>query len=121
MIDMNKFRQFGQALANLGQSAIRPQIDADEQVRRAKDVILEELDRDVVMDLDACIHCGYCAEACQFSVDTNDPRLVPTRKLALMRRVYRREAAPLAPLWRLLTHDITAEDLAEWEKLCFDN
>ncbi|QXX76532.1 (Fe-S)-binding protein [Methylovirgula sp. HY1] len=121
MLDMNAFRQFGQALANLGKSAKRTQIDADEQVRRAKDIILEKLDRDVAMDLDACVHCGYCAEACQFAIDTDDPKLVPTRKLDLMRRVYRREASPLAPLRRIFTRDISAEELAEWELLCFDN
>ncbi len=121
MLDMNAFRQLGQRLANLGQSAKRTQIDADEQVRRAKDMILEKLDRDIAMDLDACVHCGYCAEACQFAIGTDDPRLVPTRKLDLMRRVYWREASPLALLWRLFTHDITAEELAEWEFLCFDN
>lgn len=36
MIDMNAFRQFGQARASLGQSVRRPQIDAERQVRRAK-------------------------------------------------------------------------------------
>lgn len=121
MFDMNAFRQFGQALADLGKAAKRQHIEADEQVRRAKNVILEKIDRDVAMDLEACVHCGYCAEACQFAVDTDDPRLIPTHKLDLMRRVYRREAAPLAPLRRLYTRDITADDLAEWEELCFDN
>lgn len=121
MFDMNAFRQFGQALASLGKAAKRPHIEPDEQVRRAKNVILEKLDRDVVMDLDACVHCGYCTEACQFAVDQDDPRLAPTHKLDLMRRVYRREVAPLSWLRRLFARDITAEDLAEFEELCFDN
>ena len=118
---MNAFLQLGQTLANLGSSAKRLQIDGDKQVRRVKAIILENLDRDIAMDLDARVHCGYCAEACQFSIGTNDPKLVPTRKLDLMRRVYRREASSLAPLRRFFTRGITAEELVEWELLFFDN
>lgn len=38
-----------------------------------------------------------------------------------MRRVWRRELAPLAWLWRPFTADITADDLRQWQALCYDS
>lgn len=72
--------------------------------------------------LDACVHCGQCAQACHFHEATQDPRHTPALKLQPMTRVYRRSKAPFAGLRKALglAPQITEQDLREWEPLIFD-
>lgn len=97
-----------------------PEMDDAERVERAKDTFLHGLDGNFALQLDACVHCGACAEACQFYIGTEDPAYVPVRKLDLMKRVYQRELSPLRWLHRLTTPEITADDLRAQQTLVYD-
>jgi len=121
MMNRQMYTQFGNAIAHLAEQAPKVDLPDAERVQRAKAVMREKIDRNLAVDLEACVRCGYCADACQFSVQSDDPGLIPTRKLELMRRVWRRELAPLAWLWRPFTADITADDLRQWQVLCYDS
>ena len=121
MMDTAMYAQFGEAIAHLADQAPRVDLPDTERVGRAKAVMRDKIDRTLAVDLEACVRCGYCADACQFSVQNDDPDLIPTRKLDLLRRVWRRELAPMAWLWRPLTPDVDADDLREWQALCFDS
>ncbi|MFN4004041.1 MAG: (Fe-S)-binding protein [Hylemonella sp.] len=121
MIDMNVFRQFQQAIGQLGQLAQPPALSDEERVERAKAVMRRKIDRALAMDLESCVHCGYCSEACHFYQSTQDPAYTPSRKLDLLRRVHARETAAFAPLRRLVTPDITAEELRQWQELVYDS
>ena len=72
--------------------------------------------------LDACVHCGQCAQACHFREATGDPRLTPALKLQPSTRVYRRNKAPFSGLKKALglAPPVTERDLREWEPLIFD-
>jgi Fe-S oxidoreductase len=120
VIDMAVFKQFQQAIAHLGEMA-QPQPLADaERVARAKAVMRKKIDRSLALDLEACVHCGHCSEACHFFEATQDPKYTPTRKLDLLRRVHARESAAFAGITRLFTRDIGLEDLREWQELVYD-
>ena len=54
-----------------------------------------KIDRSMAIDLESCVKCGYCAEACHYSCQP-DARYVPTRKIELLRRVYDRDMSPSA-------------------------
>ena len=73
--------------------------------------------------LDACVHCGQCAQACHFHEVTQDPRRVPAMKLVPITKVYRRSKAPFSRLKRALglAPELTLEDLEQWEELIFDS
>jgi Fe-S oxidoreductase len=68
--------------------------------------------------LEACLHCGQCAEACHFYEVSGNPRHSPAYKLFPMARVYKRSKPPLS--WFGGAPKITEADLAEWEELLFD-
>ena len=121
MIDYEVFRQFGDAIAHLGEMAQKTEIPDEQRVRRAKQVMLSKIDRQMAVDLEACVKCGYCSEACHFFVQTNEPKYVPTRKLDLLRRVYGREVSPLRFVRRLFDAEITADELREWQELVYDS
>jgi len=121
MIDMGVFRQFGEAITHLGGMAQKVEMPDDERVTRAKATMLAKMDRGLALDLESCVNCGYCAEACHFHVATDDPKYVPTRKLELLRRVYGRERSPLRFVRRLFERDITASELREWQELVYDS
>lgn len=78
-------------------------------------------DRGLALDLESCVNCGYCSEACHFYQGTHDPKYTPTRKLDLLRRVHARETSAFAPVKRLFTRDITVQDLQEWQELVYDS
>ncbi len=120
MIDYKVFREFGEAITHLGEMAQPVVLDDAQRVARAKQVMHAKIDRQMAVDLESCVNCGYCAESCHFSVQTNDPRYVPTRKLELLRRVYWREMAPLRTLNRWFVRDIDTADLREWQELVYD-
>ena len=121
MIDYKVFRQFGDAIAHLGEMAQKTEIPDEQRVRRAKQVMLSKIDRQMAVDLEACVKCGYCSEACHFFVQTNEPKYVPTRKLDLLRRVYGREVSPLRFVRRLFDAEITADELRKWQELVYDS
>lgn len=74
--------------------------------------------------LDACIHCGQCAQACHFHEVTKDPKYTPALKMEPIRKVYKRHMAPLSGVKRmigLVPDELTAADLTEWQELLYDS
>lgn len=121
MIDMAVFKQFQEAIRHLGEMAQPEPLTDEQRLARAKAVMRQKTDRALAMDLEACVNCGYCSEACHFHQSTQDPKYTPTRKLDLLRRVHARETAAFAPLRRLYTPDITVDELREWQELVYDS
>lgn len=125
-MSMNKemqdtFAMFYGMANNLATLAMPVKMSDEERVKNAKQVFLEKLDADMGVELESCIHCGLCAEACHFYVGTEDPKYTPIRKLDLIKKVYQREYSPLRWLHRLYTSDITADELREWQPLVYDS
>ena len=96
--------------------------DAD-RVQKAMANFSKDFGTTAAAYLDACIHCGMCAEACHYYVATGDPKYTPVWKLEPFKQAYKREAGPLAPLYRLfgLKKNVTAEQLEEWQHLLYDS
>lgn len=121
MIDMAVFKQFQEAIRHLGEMAQPEVLSDEERLARAKAVMHAKTDRALALDLESCVNCGYCSEACHFYQSTQDPKYTPTRKLDLLRRVHLRETSAFAPLRRLYTKDITVDELREWQELVYDS
>lgn len=121
MIDMAVFKQFQEAIRHLGEMAQPEPLTDAQRLARAKAVMRQKTDRALALDLESCVNCGYCAEACHFYQSTQDPKYTPTRKLDLLRRVHARETSAFAPLRRLYTPDITVDDLQQWQELVYDS
>ena len=93
-------------------------------VANAIDIMVGNIDASAASYLDACVHCGQCANACHFYENTGDVRYAPVYKLDLMRRVYKRHKDPLAPikkLFGLVPAELTEDDLNEWSDLMYDS
>ncbi len=120
MINMDVFHGFLDAIHHLPEMAKPEALTDEERLARAKKVIRIKMDRGLALDLEACVNCGYCSEACHFYQSTQDPQYSPSRKLDLLRRVHARETSAFAPIKRLFTPDITVDDLKEWQPLVYD-
>lgn len=116
-----KFQMFTAMVPLIGDEAEPVEMPDDERVRNAKKVFLEKMSWDIGTELESCIHCGLCAEACHYYLGTGDPKYTPIRKLDLMKRVYRREMSPMRWIHRLYTPDITKQDLEDWQELVYDS
>ena len=83
----------------------------------------EEMDAPVASFFSSCVHCGLCATACPFQVETGDPKYTPIYKLEPMRLLWEQEYT----LWGKLKgklglgKKITDEMLSEWEPLLYDS
>jgi Fe-S oxidoreductase len=95
----------------------------DERVRRAMVNFAKDINRTTATYMEACVHCGQCAEACHYYVQTGDPKYTPIWKLEVFKQAYKREASPFAPLYRLLglKKKVTVEQLEEWQELIYDS
>ncbi|MCA0869835.1 (Fe-S)-binding protein [Seohaeicola saemankumensis] len=86
--------------------------------------LLNQTDSDIAAYLEACVHCGECAEACQFYESTRDPKYTPTFKLAPLVKAYKRHKAPLRgikKIFGLVPDEVTEDELREWEPLIYDS
>jgi Fe-S oxidoreductase len=91
--------------------------------RVAAQEFVAQVSRDAAFQLEACVRCGQCADACHFYLVTRDPRYTPVYKLRPMLRAYQRERAPFATVKRrlgLAPPQVTAAELAEWSELLYD-
>lgn len=85
-------------------------------VEAATRTFLAHTEEHLVSYLEACVHCGNCAEACHFYEASGDPRHTPAYKLFPIAKAYRRQKFPLS----LFAPGVTERDLREWEELLFD-
>jgi len=85
-------------------------------VEAATRTFLAHTEEHLVSYLEACVHCGNCAEACHFYEASGDPRHTPAYKLFPIAKAYRRQKFPLS----LFAPRVTEKDLKEWEELLFD-
>jgi len=120
-IDEATFGELEARIKDLKAQAPPLEIPATERVRRAKQVMLKKLDSRTAMDLETCVHCGMCAEACHFYESTHDPKYTPIHKAYLLRKVYRRELSPVRLVNRLFVGEVTAKELEQWQELVYNS
>jgi Fe-S oxidoreductase len=83
----------------------------------------QEIDAPTAAFFSSCVHCGLCAQACPFYVETGDPKYTPILKLEPLRMIWDSEYT----LWgRIkdklgLAPKVTDEMLAQWEELLYDS
>ncbi len=87
-------------------------------IQAATRTFLAQTEEHLISYLDACVHCGQCADACLFYRTSGDPRHTPAYKLFPIAKAYRQQRWPLK--WLGLAPSITENDLKEWEELIFD-
>lgn len=89
---------------------------------RALDGFIREYGRLAAGYLEACVHCGMCAEACHFHEVTQEAIYTPIWKVTPFRRAYFREYGPFAPVYRMLglRGRPKPAELASWQHLLFE-
>ena len=92
-------------------------------VSRALRGFIADVGPTVALSLESCVHCGQCAEACQFYVQTGDPRYTPIHKIELFKQTYNRELGPFAFAYKFfgLAPALTTETLTDWQDLVYDS
>ena len=92
-----------------------------ERVKRATTAFIRDFDGDTAGYMESCVHCGLCAEACQFYVATEDPQYTPIFKIKPFKRAYKREVGPFAWLHKMITKPVTIDELQDWQHLLYDS
>jgi Fe-S oxidoreductase len=92
-------------------------------LERGVAVFKEVLDTPMASFFSSCVHCGLCAEACEFYVDTGDPKYTPIHKLDPLKRLWRQEYTLLGRIAAAfgISRPITDGELAEWSELVYDS
>jgi len=91
-------------------------------IQQSIDKFVDETGAKVASYLDACIHCGLCAEACHYYQASKDPRHAPVLKWKPLSDAYQRSKDPMAFFWKALSiapRKITQEELEEWQDLIY--
>lgn len=94
-----------------------------ERVEIAMKNFVRDFGAHVATYMESCIHCGMCAEACHYYVQTGDPKYTPIWKLEPFKQAYKREMSPFALFYRALglKRKVTVEELEEWQELIYDS
>jgi Fe-S oxidoreductase len=95
----------------------------DERVQTALQSFVRDFTAHSATYMESCIHCGLCAEACHYYVQTGDPRYTPIWKLELFKKAYKRNMSPFAIFFRAfdLKPRCSVDQLQEWQELIYDS
>src|SRR6056297_3270010 len=105
------------------QGASGADLSPSEREENAMQAFAQNFGAYAALNLEACIHCGMCADACHFYIATEDPKYTPILKAEPFKQAYRRESGAFAPFFKLLglKKKVTADQLEEWQELLFDS
>jgi Fe-S oxidoreductase len=83
----------------------------------------DEIDAPVAAFFSSCVHCGLCAQACPFYIETGDPKYTPILKVEPLRLVWEQEYSLWGKLKGMigLSKKVTDEMLTQWEPLLYDS
>lgn len=87
-----------------------------EDLDRALRVFKEKIDREYAAYLNACVHCGLCANTCHYYLTDEDKRSIPAYKLNLVMGIFKRYftlGGKSIPGW-LGAKDFDKEMIREW-------
>ena len=92
-------------------------------LQKGINALKEVIDAPVASYFSSCVHCGICAEACLFYLETGDVKYTPIHKLEPLRRVYEQEYTLLGRLKKMtgLSKAVTDDELEEWKELVYDS
>ena len=94
-----------------------------EHIEAARQELRDQIDAKVSSYFSTCVHCGLCAEACQFYVETGNPHYTPIYKLEPMRKLWRQEHTLGGKLKKMfgISEELTEQQFADWEQLVYDS
>ena len=94
----------------------------EQRVERALHRFVRDFGRTAALNLESCVHCGQCAEACHYYVATGEAKYTPIWKVEPFKQAYKREYGPFAFFFRALNlkPKVTVERLQEWQELIYD-
>jgi len=78
-----------------------------------------KINRQALVSLATCVHCGMCTESCHYYVATGDPKMTPAYKVGRMRKLFKYHVdwlGRLAPGWvggRTLRSEEDLEELKD--------
>jgi Fe-S oxidoreductase len=92
-------------------------------LERGLQAFRDEMDAPVAAFFSSCVHCGLCAQACPFFVETQDPKYTPIKKLEPFRLIWEQEYTLVGRIKKLLGLSKRVDDamLARWEELLYDS
>ena len=101
----------------------RQDMPDDTRVERAMTAFAKDFGLTAAVYMEACIHCGACAQACHFYTATEDPKYTPILKLEPFKQAYKREAGPLAFVMKAfgLKPAVSSDELRDWQELLYDS
>jgi Fe-S oxidoreductase len=62
----------------------------DSRIQKGLKVLDTSHDNKLISHLNACVHCGLCAESCMYFLSSGDAKYIPARKVELVSSLYRR-------------------------------
>jgi Fe-S oxidoreductase len=68
----------------------RIQALTNDDIEKILKVFRQKLRSDDAAYLNSCVHCGLCADSCNFYLATGDPQAMPAAKLDLVNRIFKR-------------------------------
>ncbi len=90
--------------------------------KKAIDLFIKTVGGEIAAELEACMHCGVCAEACQFYLTSGNPEYAPVWKVELLRKAYQQNFTIIGKVKTMLGLEkpISKEDIAHWSVLDFN-
>ncbi len=98
-------------------------LSPSEREERAMQSFAQHFGAYAALNLESCIHCGICADACHFYIATEDPKYTPILKAEPFKQAFKRESGAFAPFFKLLglKKKVTADQLEQWQELLYDS
>jgi Fe-S oxidoreductase/CheY-like chemotaxis protein len=93
-----------------------------EKAQKFNELLKQRLNRQHVLSLQACAHCGMCNESCHYFLATDDPKMTPAAKADAIRSVYKGHydwLGKILPFWVGARKVKTDEDLLELQDVFF--
>jgi len=90
-------------------------------IQEALNTLEKKLNLPMATYLEACTHCGLCAEACHLYRADPVAKHIPCFKADTVRKVYQRHFTPIGKIfpWLYGAHDLTEKDLDGWVETVF--
>jgi Fe-S oxidoreductase len=93
-----------------------------EKARLATESFKKKMNRQAILSMGACVHCGMCTESCHYYMATDDPKMAPAYKADKVRQIYKKNydwLGKMLPSWVGGKDLMTDEDLLDLQDVVF--